>query len=401
MTLAGKIELGDRAPLFTFAFAGLIIMLKLHRGQRGLSGIWAIMLLLVPASVGIACFCVDLVHIGSIKAALQKAVDAGALSGAMEVQLAFTPIGQTKCENAARSVARLNFAEGSPVETDSNTGTQVDVDITPPNILVGEWGKVRVTAVKRIRNLFAQIIGRPYEFVNCSAVAGPTNPIQQIASGRWFPLAVAWGHANGVGQILNTQTGLPATFTLSGSDKGSEGPRNAWPLKRKGSGGGSGGSGKSWSRMDQFLQIGSYADGHVDTNLSKPLSIGDIVQVENGAHFGDWLGRADVQAALTNTTLYLPVIDGPQKSASGKFKGSGGHGSGKPPTAVVGFIGFKPTLITVGTGANGKEWQIAGNLVKGQTAGKMDPALLGGSTLSAADQTKMNVLNVVGVRLLQ
>lgn len=364
------------------------------RNQKGLSGLWVIILLLIPASVGIGAFAVDMMHLGTVKGALQKACDSAALAGAAEIQNADNPAGLARVDQMARAVAKLNFVEGQPVQTDATTYTTVAVDPTVPNFPGGEWGRVRVTSTKRVRNLFAQVFGRPYETLNCSAVAGPTYNLNTISAGRWFPLAVSWDQVNQDGKALKDMN-LNDAFNLDGDKKGSYYVRNAWPIKRESPGSG---SGKMKYKGSNFIKR-----TYLDPNQTAPLKRGDDVWISKQTEtWNAFLNDPAVQTALNSgQILYMPVIKGPPKTGSGKNQGSSGSGGGGAKPTVVGFVAFKPDSLTFnGSGGSGrKSWKISGKIVKGENFGRIDPAVP--PILSSGDQSKMDSLGILAIRLLE
>src|SRR5438270_446510 len=105
---------------------------KRNRRQGGsLSSV--LMVVAVPLAVGIGAFAVDMMKINSVHSELQKACDAGALAGTLQMYQ-FSPPPSSSFDRivaSATSATSLNLADGKPV-ANSTANTTVVVTIFGP-----------------------------------------------------------------------------------------------------------------------------------------------------------------------------------------------------------------------------------------------------------------------------
>lgn len=152
------------------------------RNRRGSLG--ALMIaFLVPVFFGIGAFALDLAHLSTVRAELQKATDAAALAGAADLL-----VDPELCDRHALNVAAANWADGHAVSNEID-GTEVYVETVPCSDT--QTGSVTVTASTRLNNLFAKIFHRDSEIATARSVAGAAGAVSSVSSNTAFPLAVS------------------------------------------------------------------------------------------------------------------------------------------------------------------------------------------------------------------
>lgn len=162
---------------------------------------------LMPLLVAIGAFAVDFMHYNSTRAELQKACDAAALAGALEVWQYDKPTagaGAANCEAAARAVAAMNPVDGRVVQDGADSDpwghtTTVTVQF-PQSTTITTWKNCLVSARMHIRGLFSKIIQNWTQQVDVSALAGPAGA-SDTAVGL-FPLAIEIGQNDMNGKKL-------------------------------------------------------------------------------------------------------------------------------------------------------------------------------------------------------
>ncbi|HEY9871358.1 MAG TPA: pilus assembly protein TadG-related protein, partial [Candidatus Obscuribacterales bacterium] len=134
-----------------------------RRTQAGqLSGLILLAVALIAALAG--AFIVDSSHLHAVRKELQRATDAAALAGAIDLYRAPDDV-----ERHALQTAAENKADGKPV-SDESPGMDVNINVTPPG--ESEPGRVEVTAQATVSHSLMHILGRSYDTVTARSVAG-------------------------------------------------------------------------------------------------------------------------------------------------------------------------------------------------------------------------------------
>ncbi len=280
--------------------------------RREQGGVAVTVSLLLVVFVGMLALAVDLGHVFKVKAELQRAADAGALAGILEM----FPSGADKnCAGAivkGEQFARLNKVDGlagddiiveyGEWERDPETGSFTG-QFKP--CTCEDANAVRVRIGKGVNMWFASMIGvssmNPWaEAVAISKVAG------YIKEGEGFPFCIDKSRVPPIGEakeiLINTQS----------SDLG------------------------CWTPFDDPNgKVKDYLDG---TRTVPPLWIGKIINVKNGVTVPD---LNTIEELYINKTVTVPVI-------------TDGEHSGTTP--ILGFAKVKILGVEKPGGGSGEKY---------------------------------------------
>lgn len=286
----------------------------LHKGQIGIFFLMAITL----AIVIVLALGTDGMRVHQARQELQRAVDAAALAGALD--LFSSP---DTCLSHAMATAEKNKCDGKPVSNET-PGTKVDGKVELPQ---GTFlGRVTVTSEKAISHMFLPIIGRNVDTIRARAVAGPVGAAQRLPENKAFPLAVSWDC-----RPKDESQPIPALKDMQIGDSfimyvGSQKVKNA-----------------AFTSFLEPAASASYINQAISQSLGlvseqpgfiPSIKVGDDIELNNGIVGQKQLAGSPYRESLLNEPyVILPVITGDSPFNQSR--------------EVIGFVGMKITDLKV------------------------------------------------------
>lgn len=295
----------------------------------------------IPLMIAIGAFSVDTMHYNAVQAEVQRAADAGALAGAMELwQYGSHPQAPG---DTAKLIAGMNDADGKPVSTVSGATVDGTVEVIPTPTV---GGQVRCTVQRPYKNLFATIFGNGGATITCSALAGPLGSANVASYGGLFPLAIANNirpdGPDSDKKAFNEKTKVGDSVYL-------EFHKNiAW----------TGFDVHNAKAVDDFIK--GYMKPGASPKASPPVPLGGDINVTHGIQASN---VKDIEGFTAKGTepgdiLWMPVVDESVDLKQGDYK-------------VIGFVGLEITKL-VNNGANS---YLVGKITNSTFRGTFDPKI--------------------------
>jgi hypothetical protein len=348
---------------------------------------------LIPLVAAIGGFAVDCMHVNDGKGELQRATDAAALGGALDlVNYAGTgavtaqTTSNSNCEpvNVALQVASMNAADGAqgvytsaPINrtvratiwnSANGIGGTIDTNNNRPD-------RCTVDATIQINSIFAKMFGNFSQTINTHSVAGQANKVNTLLT--YFPILVSTSLGDAYGDAplgVTPVKGQLINFNTRGN--------SAWFNGKPGAGGAS-----------------TIQEIAIDMINKVPVPSGDEAQVVSGNQYDYNHGTMDSTeaaiaaalqgAAAPGTVVYFPLSADPIT------------GTGPPKAKITGFISVlvPPGPWTAAGGAN-FDTTVSPHTLR-VTGTVLGPIIVNGTTTSSGGTPTAGQDGVYTVHLIQ
>lgn len=312
-----------------------------NRTTHGQLGGLVLFALVLIAMLG-GALAVDVSHMSTSKQQLQRACDAAALGGALNLFR-----NESNVTSQALKIAESNRCDGRPV-SNSTPDTVVTAELigTPPTA-------VRVVAQMQVEHLLFGLLNRRSDTVRATSVAGGPAPMWTAPANYAFPIAVSLDadprKAGEVGKPLKDMVIGDTIRIFMGSQQFKNAAFTSFQKNA---------ANANYIRavVEQSLDLANYGNDFIPS-----VSVGDQINLNNGIIGEKKLAQEPYKSALTSEPYFiLPVI-----------KGDPPMNQSQP---VIGFISVKFTGVEVNQ-KGGMVEELTGTLVStiAPGAGKADP----------------------------